>query len=119
MATKKLIQQRDRSLAKLHELLPQMLIGSLSETYRTCGTASCRCHTKGPKHGPHLYVSFRGEHGRTTGYYVPKVLHPRVRDGLAAWKEFQTLAKQVAQLNKEIMHAENPPKTRSKRTKRK
>ena len=116
MATAKLEKQRDRCLAKLHELAPKMLIGSVSETYRTCGTPGCRCHTTGPKHGPHLYVSYRGEHGRTTGYYVRKALQKTVLDGLAAWKEFHELAKRMAQLNKEIMDAQNPPKPRRKRS---
>jgi hypothetical protein len=92
-----------------------MLIGTVSETYRTCGTPSCRCHTTGPKHGPHQYVSYKGDHGRTTGYYVRKALQERVLGGLEAWKEFQALAKQVAELNKEIMEAEHPPQRRAKR----
>jgi hypothetical protein len=33
-----------------------------------------------------------------------------VRTGLAAWREFQTLAKQLAYLNKELMDAERPKK---------
>jgi len=61
-----------------------------------------------------MYVNYKGETGRTTGYYVPKAFQQRVRDGLDAWKEFQLLAKQIAQLNKELMDAERPKKTRKK-----
>lgn len=111
----KLEKHRDDKLARLLELGPQMLVGTASETYRTCGNPNCRCHSTGPKHGPHMYVSYPGEHGRTTGYYVPVALHERVRDGLAAWKEFRTLAKELALLNKEIMDAERPKKTRRKK----
>ena len=112
---KQLNKRRDKKLARLLELAPQMLYGTASETYRTCGNPNCRCHSTGPKHGPHMYVSYQGEHGRTTGYYVPVALHERVRKGLAAWKEFRTLAKELAQLNKEIMDAERPKKTRRRR----
>jgi hypothetical protein len=90
-----------------------MLLGAASETYRTCGNPNCRCHGEGPKHGPHTYVNYKGEDGRTTGYYVPKALEERVREGLDAWKEFQASAKELAQLNKELMDAERPKKTRS------
>lgn len=111
----KLKKQRDDKLALLLELAPQMLVGTASETYRTCGNPGCRCHSTGPKHGPHMYVSYPGEHGRTTGYYVPVALHEHVRQGLAAWKEFRTVAKELAELNKEIMDAERPNKTRRRR----
>ena len=47
-------------------------LGTLSETYRTCGREGCHCQGDGPKHGPHLNVSYRGENGKTSGYYVPK-----------------------------------------------
>jgi hypothetical protein len=113
--TTKLKQRRDKVLQELLELAPQILIGSASETYRTCGSQNCRCHGEGPKHGPHMYVAYKGDHGRTTGYYVPVALHQRVRDGHAAWKELHELVKEVAFLNQDIMHAERPKKERRKR----
>ena len=97
--------KRDRNVERLGELAEKMLVGSASETYRTCGNPNCRCHSTGPKHGPHMYVSYKGESGRSTGYYVPVAFHQDVREGLKAWKEFQALAKEVAELNKDIMHA--------------
>ncbi len=110
------IVRRDKALKRLLELAPKMLIGSVSETYRTCGTPGCRCHTTGPKHGPHWYVSYLGEHGRTTGYYVRKAWHDTVEQGLAAWKDFQALAKEVAHLNETVMRADKPKrKTRKKK----
>ena len=108
----KLEQQRSKQIDRLLELAPRMLLGVASETFRTCGNPNCRCHGEGPKHGPHMYVSYRGEHGRTTGYYVPKALHERVREGLGAWKEFYEVAKQLALLNKQLMDAERPKKAR-------
>ena len=67
--------QRERWLQEITELAPQALLGSLSETYRRCGNRKCRCHAGGSKHGPHLYLSYRGPAGKTTGYYVPEAAH--------------------------------------------
>jgi len=111
----KVNQRRDKTIDALLELAPQILIGSASETYRTCGNKNCRCHGEGPKHGPHMYVSYKDETGKTTGYYVPVALHKRVREGLDAWKQFHELSKELARLNREIMEAERPKKTRRKR----
>ena len=63
-----------------------------------------------------MYVNYKGEDGRTTGYYVPTALHERVSSGLTAWREFQVLAKEIAQLNRETMDAERPKKARRKTT---
>jgi len=111
---KALVRQRDTKLERLLELAPSMLFGSASETYRTCGNPRCRCHGEGPKHGPHMYVNYKGKTGRTTGYYVPVAFQERVRSGLAAWREFQALAKEVAHLNKEIFDAERPKRPKAK-----
>lgn len=107
--TAELIRKRDAKLARLRELSPSMLFGSASQTYRTCGNKNCRCHGEGPKHGPHMYVNYLAE-GRTTGYYVRMAAQDEVREGLAAWREFQLLAKEVALLNEQIMRAQWPKK---------
>jgi hypothetical protein len=108
-------QRRDKAIKRLLELAPYILFGSSSQTYRTCGNPSCRCHAGGSKHGPHVYVNYRGESGRTTGYYVPEALRERVQGGLSAWREFQALSKQIAELNRQIIDAERPKKTRRAR----
>jgi hypothetical protein len=99
----RLLQKKSRAVEQLRRLAEHMLVGSASETYRTCGQPTCRCHTSGPKHGPNMYVNYRGPEGRTTGYYVPEALHEPVRRGLDAWKQFQALAKEVARINRQIL----------------
>ena len=64
--------QRRKLLGEIERLAEIAVFGTLSETYRTCGRAGCHCQCDGPKHGPHLNVRYRGEKGKTTGYYVPK-----------------------------------------------
>lgn len=89
----------DDLLARLSRLARRALFGTLSETYRTCGKPGCRCH-EGEKHGPHLYMSFRGKDGKTTGYYVPQVLAEEVRAGVAAWHDLQDVLKELAEVNR-------------------
>ena len=55
---------------QMQRLAEVAIFGTLAETYRTCGQPSCHCRGPGPKHGPHLQVGYRGEQGKTTGYYA-------------------------------------------------
>ena len=103
MPAKKSAQRDPRQvlLGEIERLARCAIFGTISETYRTCGTPGCRCHNEGPKHGPHLYVSYRGDEGKTTGYYVPKAAQDAVRAGVAAWQTLQLQLRELAALNKE------------------
>jgi hypothetical protein len=107
-------RQRERLLHQIRVLAPQALLGSLSETYRHCGNPNCRCHSGGPKHGPHLYVSYRGPAGKTTGYYVPEAAQAAVRKGIAAWSRVQANLRRLGIANKELLI---PSRTRGRRRK--
>lgn len=93
--------QRRRLLSQIEHLAEIAIFGTLSETYRTCGRAGCHCQSGGPKHGPHLQISYRGEKGKTTGYYVPKEAEAATREGVAAWQELQSCLRELAEMNKE------------------
>ena|ERR1700682_5838536 len=105
-------QQREELLRQIQQLARRAVFGTISETYRTCGTPSCACHHKGPKHGPHLYISYRGSSGKTTGYYVPKNIQTEVRQGVQAWGQLQENLRQMAQLNKDRLLPEGARKKR-------
>ena len=92
--------RRAELLRAIAQLSKTAIFGSLSESYRTCGTPGCRCHHGGPKHGPHLFVSWRGD-GKTRANYVPKAAEAGVREGVAAWKELQERLRELADMNKE------------------
>jgi uncharacterized protein DUF6788 len=92
---------RLRLLRQIKQLAQEAIYGSLSETFRRCGNPGCRCHHGGPKHGPHLYISYRGKTGKTTGYYVPKDLEAQIRQGVQAWSQLQDCLRELAALNKE------------------
>jgi hypothetical protein len=97
-------QRRDRReqlVDEIARLADRAVFGTISETFRTCGTPGCHCHGEGPKHGPHLYVSYRGDAKKTTGYYVPKAAHEAIREGVAAWQTLQQCLRELADLNKE------------------
>ena len=93
--------QRRKLLSEIEHLAEVAVFGTLSETYRTCGRPGCHCQRGGPKHGPHLNVSYRGERGKTTGYYVPKAAEQATREGMAAWQKLQQCLRELAELNKE------------------
>jgi hypothetical protein len=93
--------KRRRLLGQIERLAEVVIFGTLSETYRTCGQPSCHCHGPGPKHGPHLQVSYRGEQGKTTGYYVPKAAEQATRQGVAAWQKLQQCLRELAEMNKQ------------------
>jgi uncharacterized protein DUF6788 len=107
-------QQRKQLLREIQSLARRAVFGTISETYRTCGTPGCSCRQGGPKHGPHLYVSYRGDKGKTTGFYVPKTIEAEMREGIAAWNQMQTQLRQLTELNKERLMATN--RLRKKRT---
>jgi hypothetical protein len=91
---------RQRLLEETEQLARRAIHGTLSESYRTCGNPRCRCHAQGPKHGPHLYISNRGEGGKTSGYYVPKAAESEVPRAVEAWSKLQTQLRQLSTLNK-------------------
>jgi len=93
--------RRRRLRREIARLADVAVFGTLSETYRTCGRPGCHCQQGGPKHGPHLNVSYRGENGKTTGYYVPKGAEEATRHGVVAWQRLQRCLRELAELNKE------------------
>ena len=99
-ASSKEADRRAQLIDEIEQLAEIAIFGTLSESYRTCGSPGCHCRGGGPKHGPHLYVSYRGD-GKTTGYYVPQAAQSDVREGVAAWQELQLRLRELATLNKE------------------
>jgi len=93
-------ERRAKLLAQIAALADVAVFGTATKTFRTCGTPGCRCHGAGPKHGPHMYVSFRGAEGKTAGYYVPEAAQPRIREGIEAWHKLQSCLRELAEINR-------------------
>ncbi|HEX2481609.1 MAG TPA: DUF6788 family protein [Methylomirabilota bacterium] len=94
---------------RLHQLAPDIVFGTLAETYRRCGRAGCHC-ADGPKHGPHLSLSFRGPDGRTHAVYVPQALQAAVRAGVAAWHDVQQIVRALGDLHRRQLWASRAPR---------
>ncbi len=94
---------RKKLLREIADLADVAIFGTLSETYRTCGHPTCRCQGAGPKHGPHLNVSFRGANGKTSGYYVPAAAQEDIRRGVEAWQFIQDRLKVLAEENRQAV----------------
>ena len=95
-------RKRQELLSAVQRLAQRAIFGTASSTFRCCGNQGCRCHHGGPKHGPHVYVSYRDRAARkTAGYYVPRAAQQEFLDGIAAWQELQHRLRELAELNKE------------------
>lgn len=101
----KLEREKKELIGKVAQLSQTMLQGSKSLTYRTCGKKGCRCR-QGRKHGPDLFITWK-EGGKTRAYYVAKGREEQALERLGAWREFQELAKRIAQINLEIFRKES------------
>lgn len=100
-STKPQREHRRRLKQQIAQLSRIALFGTLSETYRACGSPGCRRHGPGPKHGPYLTISYRSDAGKTTGYSVPKGAETAVREGVEAWRTLQQCLRELADVNKE------------------
>ncbi len=95
---------RNQLTRKLLKRAETMIQTGFSKTLRTCGTASCGCHTDpSKKHGPHTYASFKTLEGKSTGMYVPPEHVGQVQEARQSWNEFWETAKVLAALNREQM----------------
>jgi hypothetical protein len=71
---------RSAARTRATELLLQspVIQGTLVESERTCGTATCRCHGKGPKHSA-TYLAVRHK-GKRAMFCVPDRLLEYVKE---------------------------------------
>ena len=78
-----------------------MVQGGLSETFRSCGKATCPCHGDPThRHGPHLYLTYRDD-GASRSLYVPPDYVADARAAHDAWASFWTIGCAIAALNRE------------------
>ena len=108
---RRLEQQRDALLARLHTL-PNLMRGSLYERQRKCGRASCACATGGPKHpGRQLTVTLRGA---THTRYVRHEEAAELQGLLATYAELWAIVDDLTAVNLALLHSA-PPRERRPR----
>jgi hypothetical protein len=90
-----------RALVKNAEIMIQ---AGMSQGTRTCGKASCACHSDpSRRHGPHAYLTFRNAEDKSSGMYVsPEHLEEAIR-AKQAWDDFRQTATKLAAVNREEM----------------
>jgi hypothetical protein len=92
---------RAKLLQQLAVAAESMLQGGLSSSTRTCGKASCPCHSDpARRHGPNLYFTWRSQN-KSYALYVPPQHAEEARAAQAAWARFWEIAGQIAALNRE------------------
>lgn len=100
------MRNRKRVIHTLLKTAERMIQAGLSQTTRTCGTPSCRCHTDpSRRHGPHRYLTFRTAEGKSSGLYVSPEHVAEVEKARQAWQEFWQAAQVLASLNREQLKA--------------
>ncbi len=78
---------------QLQTLSGRAIQGTLVEVMLRCGTPSCGCHQDpNRRHGPHLYLKYRDERGKSTSLYIPRDNERDIREAVLAWSQmWQTL----------------------------
>lgn len=72
--------------SQIQPLAESAIQGTLVELMLRCGTLTCGCHQDpARRHGPHLYLKFRDENGRSTSLYVPRENEREIRAAVQAW----------------------------------
>ena len=102
MQRRRLEQQRDALLARLHAL-PNLMRGSVYERGRKCGRASCACAQGGPKHPTRqLTVTLDGT---TRSRYVRLEELADVRALIATYEELWALVNDLTAVNLALLHS--------------
>lgn len=102
---RRLEQQRDALLARLHAL-PNLMRGSLYERLRKCGRAGCACATGGPKHpGRQFTLTLRGA---THTRYVRHEEVAALQQLLATYEELWAIVDDLTAVNLALMHSTAP-----------
>ena len=102
---RRLEQQRDALLARLHAL-PNLMRGSVYERLRKCGRASCACAQGGPKHPTRQLTVALG--GATRSRYVRLEEMARVQALLATYEELWAIVNDLTAVNLALLHSAPP-----------
>lgn len=102
---RRLEQQRDALLARLHTL-PNLMRGSVYERLRKCGRASCVCAQGGPKHPTRQLTVALG--GATRSRYVRLEEMAQVRALIGTYAELWAIVNELTAVNLALLHGEPP-----------
>ena len=93
------LRNRREGLTKLLPPLQDVLRGSLTERFLTCGKPDCRC-ARGERHGPVWYLSVSLDQSHRTGATVPADQVAQVRHGIESYHRVQEHLEQISAINR-------------------
>jgi hypothetical protein len=96
------LRSMQKLLNQLQVLGEHAIQGNLVEVMLTCGTPTCGCHKdKSRRHGPHLYLRYRDQNGRSRSMYVPRSHEREMRKAVEAWGQMWEAMLGLSQNNRE------------------
>jgi hypothetical protein len=96
------LRKRRDSLSRILPPLRDVLRGSLSERYLTCGKPDCRC-ARGERHGPIWYLSVSLDQTHRRGTTVPAAQLPEVRRGIESYHRVKEHLEKISEINRELL----------------
>jgi len=93
-----------RLLRQLQALAGRAIQGTLVEVMLRCGTPSCGCHQDPRRrHGPHLYLKFRDERGKSTSLYIPRDHEREIRQAVESWSRMWQAMVELSHRNRQSL----------------
>jgi hypothetical protein len=108
------LRNRREGLTKLLPPLRDILRGSLTERYVTCGKPDCKC-ARGERHGPVWYLSVSLDQTHRRGATVPAQQVAQVRRGIESYHRAKEHLEKISEINRELLRrAQGSPPPRKK-----
>jgi len=108
------LRNRREGLAKLAPPIRDVLRGSLTERYLTCGKPDCKC-ARGERHGPVWYLSVSLDPSHRTGTTVPVSEVAQVRRGIESYHRVKERLEKISDINRELLRRAKAPKRSRKK----
>jgi Family of unknown function (DUF6788) len=96
------LRKRREGLTKLLPPLRDILRGSLTERYLTCGKPDCKC-ARGERHGPVWYLSVSLDQSHRRGTTVPSPQVAQVRRGIETYHRVKEHLEKISEINRELL----------------
>ncbi|MBL8234903.1 MAG: hypothetical protein JNL98_40760 [Bryobacterales bacterium] len=111
------LRKRREGLTKNLPPLSEILRGSLTERYMTCGKVSCKC-ARGERHGPIWYLSVTLDQSHRSGFTVP----PDQVEAVRRWIENDHIVKdrleKISDINRELLRRSRSARKKQSKSRR-
>ena len=108
------LRSRRKGLLRLLPPLREILRGSLTERFLTCGKPDCKC-ARGERHGPIWYLSVSLDQSHRRGTTVPSHQLAQVRSGIESYHRVKEHLEKISNINRELLRrakgSQRPQKT--------